>query len=66
MKTLRLFVPVFYVVCSIFGLRLAVDLVVSIFRGDGSPWWLWLTGLGATFLLLILAGKLVSFRPRRG
>ena len=48
-----------YILSGLFGLGLVVNFVLSLLKGDLSPWWFWPAGVVAILALMMIAGNLL-------
>ena len=48
-----------YFLSGLLGVGLAVNFVVSLRKGDLSPWWFWPMGIASICVLAMIAGNLV-------
>jgi phosphotransferase system glucose/maltose/N-acetylglucosamine-specific IIC component len=50
---------IIYFLTGLLGVGLAINFVLSLLKGDWSPWWLWPVGIVSTFVLMMIARNLV-------
>jgi hypothetical protein len=55
---------VVYLLSGLLTIGLAVNFVVSLIRGDLSPWWFWPLGIVSVVVLVIVAGNLMRLADK--
>ena len=44
---------------------IAINFVLSLLKGDLSPWWFWPAGIASVFVLVVIAGNLMRLADKR-
>ncbi len=51
---------IIYFLSGLLGVGLAINFVLSLRKGDLSPWWFWPMGIASICVLVMMAGKLMQ------